>query len=347
MSDVFNTRILYFGRNLITVKSLLRSFSLTLLFSVIATYSIAVTTTATGNGNWSNTGTWDNGVPGCGDYVVIPAGIVVTITSTVNLDENSSPACSTSTFVEVAGTLAFQTGKKLHLACGSNVYILTGGNLVKGNGGGNSNIVEVCDTVYWKAGDGNVSGPSTIGPGPPLPIVLAYFKAEMQGDQVNFRWKTLSEINNDYFTIERSTDLTDIESLFEIEGAGNSRRELNYEAIDPDPLQGFSYYRLKQTDYDGSFSYSSWVAVNYSNDRKEFEIVNDISGRVYLKSNGFKDEMIKCSVLDMNGRIHYEKEYRPQNDLELFDLADLPVGPYIILINTSDKSVGLKFIRTE
>ena len=92
----------------------------------------------------------------------------------------------------------------------------------------------------------------------PLPITLLYFDATLnKSGTVDIRWITESEINNDYFTVERSSNGVDFETLEIIRGAGNSTVTRNYATIDPHPLDGLSYYRLKQTDYDGRFSYSA------------------------------------------------------------------------------------------
>jgi hypothetical protein len=95
----------------------------------------------------------------------------------------------------------------------------------------------------------------------PLPIDLLSFTAKYQDGKVLLNWATGSEINNDYFTLERSRDAVSAEIIGFVDGAGNSSQTLHYEFIDHDPLPGISYYRLKQTDYDGSFEYSQWVAV--------------------------------------------------------------------------------------
>lgn len=90
-----------------------------------------------------------------------------------------------------------------------------------------------------------------------VPIKLEYFKAtETANKQVALDWKTTTEINNDYFTIERSLNSITWETVAIIKGAGNSESEINYHSIDKKPYNGVSYYRLKQTDLDGKYSYS-------------------------------------------------------------------------------------------
>lgn len=85
----------------------------------------------------------------------------------------------------------------------------------------------------------------------PLPIELISLNAERVDNTIVLEWKTSSEINNDFFTVERSTDAVHFESIGKIKGAGNSVSVLNYTFIDENPVIGTAYYRLRQTDYNG------------------------------------------------------------------------------------------------
>lgn len=96
-----------------------------------------------------------------------------------------------------------------------------------------------------------------------LPITLIDFDATLNDDAVELSWETSSEINNEYFTIERSANANDWEEISQQAGAGNSSDIRYYQAIDYHPLKGTSYYRLKQTDFDGESSYSHIVPVQY------------------------------------------------------------------------------------
>lgn len=91
----------------------------------------------------------------------------------------------------------------------------------------------------------------------PLPIELVQFEVTNRDNtHVRIEWKTASETNNDYFTIERSKDGLRWDEVIRIDGAGNSKVLLTYQYFDYSPIQGSSYYRLKQTDFDGLISYS-------------------------------------------------------------------------------------------
>ncbi len=89
-----------------------------------------------------------------------------------------------------------------------------------------------------------------------LPITLISFDARRIGDQVQLDWATADEENNDFFTIERSLNGIDFQTLMTVDGAGNSASRLEYSVIDAFPAEGRNYYRLKQTDFNGQFSYS-------------------------------------------------------------------------------------------
>ncbi|MCG9911799.1 MAG: T9SS type A sorting domain-containing protein, partial [Flavobacteriales bacterium] len=86
----------------------------------------------------------------------------------------------------------------------------------------------------------------------PLPIVLQSFTAECDNGMVKLNWITASEINNEIFLIDRSPNLVEWEEVTTVAGAGNSNAPLSYTAVDDRPLNGLSYYRLTQRDYDGT-----------------------------------------------------------------------------------------------
>jgi hypothetical protein len=95
-----------------------------------------------------------------------------------------------------------------------------------------------------------------------LPVELLYFSAKPhKHTNVELVWSTAEEINNEYFTIERSKDGLLWEFVNDIESKGNGNTILQYTEYDKDPFWGQSYYRLKQTDFDGTFQYSEIASV--------------------------------------------------------------------------------------
>jgi hypothetical protein len=112
-----------------------------------------------------------------------------------------------------------------------------------------------------------------------LPVSLISFNANYVEDAVELKWETASELNNNYFTIERSTNAIDFSPVGIINGAGNSNSVLNYSFLDISPLSSRSYYRLKQTDYDEKYTYSNIVSVS-----KE-RIPNDYNVSMYFSKD--------------------------------------------------------------
>jgi hypothetical protein len=113
-----------------------------------------------------------------------------------------------------------------------------------------------------------------------LPIELISFEAKMNDNkQVDIFWATASEQNNDFFTIERSTDGLNWEIVTTVAGAGNSINRIDYHAYDARPVSGISYYRLKQTDFDGAFEYSYIVSVFNGNEEVQLIKVVNVMGQ--------------------------------------------------------------------
>ncbi|HNQ12865.1 MAG TPA: T9SS type A sorting domain-containing protein [Bacteroidia bacterium] len=187
----------------------------------------------------------------------------------------------------------------------------------------------------------------------PLPIELLFFDAELNNDVVDLRWQTATEKDNDYFTIERSGDGKTFEDISKVKGAGNSTTVRNYSAVDPSPLNGISYYRLKQTDYDGTSTHSEVVSVNYT--AKTPEEANIISVGPNPFSNYFNleyfmpsDQEVDIMILNINGQIVYnskEMAYTGTNRFRFEDGSKLAPGNYILTLQGLDKKVTYKIVK--
>jgi hypothetical protein len=100
----------------------------------------------------------------------------------------------------------------------------------------------------------------TIAGGNVLPVSLLSFKATaLKSGGVQLQWQTASESNNDFFSVMRSKDAVGWEQAVRVAGAGNSTSLKSYEATDGNPHPGVSFYRLKQTDFNGRTTYSQTV----------------------------------------------------------------------------------------
>ncbi|GJM35503.1 MAG: hypothetical protein DHS20C18_45040 [Saprospiraceae bacterium] len=171
-----------------------------------------------------------------------------------------------------------------------------------------------------------------------LPIELIAFSALPIGNRiVSLNWQTATEINNDYFTIERSLDGRIWEEVTKYKGAGNSEVMVRYHLTDENPYMGVSYYRLKQTDYNGEYSYSKVEAVNI--DKVENASIhiypNPTSDQINLE--GDQLEINKLKIFTVLGRdVSSFVKVINQNETRItLDLTNLPLGGYTIITGTT------------
>ena len=192
-----------------------------------------------------------------------------------------------------------------------------------------SKLTDCCGNIFNTA-----TGESAVVEGV-LPIELLYFNADViENNRVLLTWATASEINNDYFTVERSVDGVDFEKVTTVKGAGNSIEEINYSAIDESPYLGTSYYRLKQTDYDGKYEYSDIKTVNISK-TSDFSIrPNPAKNRLEVLFTESDDAKVFIKILDMRGKLVYSKWFetvKGYNQINL-DLHTFSKGMYVITV---------------
>ncbi|GIV45171.1 MAG: hypothetical protein KatS3mg035_2294 [Bacteroidia bacterium] len=170
----------------------------------------------------------------------------------------------------------------------------------------------------------------------PLPIELIYFKAEVtDNNYVRLIWETATELNNDYFTVERSKNGFDFEQVLTQKGAGNSNHSIKYTAYDYSPYEGISYYRLKQTDFDGKYKYSQIVAVN-------FDKLKDVKALIYPNPAEYQItiEGLESELQDIN---IYNSLWQDITNLT----TKTEISRTKVIIDISDLSKGIYFIKTK
>ncbi len=165
----------------------------------------------------------------------------------------------------------------------------------------------------------------------PLPIELLSFEAEAKDNfTVDLTWITASEQNNDFFTVERSQFGKQWEEVGIVKGAGNSNQILRYALTDNSPFGGISYYRLKQTDFNGSFTYSEIKVVQFNLDQATISLYpNPTKGLVYLKNiqteyqyilSNMVGEIIQKGMINKNSEFHLENLSPGVYNLRLYKL---------------------------
>jgi len=181
----------------------------------------------------------------------------------------------------------------------------------------------------------------------PLPVELVHFNAKLLNSRtVNVSWKTVSEINNDYFEVEKSENGTNFYSFAMINGAGNSTSTLNYSTIDSSPYSEVTFYRLKQIDFDGSFNYSEIKSVSMNGFNSAFIYPNPASNFIQVESDFNSDGTAIFQVVDIYGKnvLRQELSVQKGHNQNTLLIQDLPSGNYFLKIqfnNTNYKA--LKF----
>ncbi len=174
-----------------------------------------------------------------------------------------------------------------------------------------------------------------------LPIELLDFNANIQNKVVRLEWTTASEVNNDFFTIERSADALHFDAIQTVLGVGNSTRLIQYEVFDYSPLSGQSYYRLRQTDFDGNSTVSKMIAVNFSN---ENNAINYIITNNFLSVNSDQGNPIYVSIFDVTGKRLIQKDAE-EGHLQI-SLNTLTVHQlYFLTIQSAGKVETGKFVK--
>ncbi len=166
-----------------------------------------------------------------------------------------------------------------------------------------------------------------------LPIELSAFGVQKRScNQFNIEWTTASEINNEYFSIQRSIDnIYSFETIDKMDGAGNSNAERSYSYDDELALNGEHtiYYRLKQTDYDGRSSVSNIILAKYScDDNTRLQVYpNPFDYEINVTIEGGNESQVV--VLDAQGKVIYDSQLLVSNSLKISTL-DWAEGLYII-----------------
>ena len=177
-----------------------------------------------------------------------------------------------------------------------------------------------------------------------LPIELLSFFAVKKNSEVDLKWQTATERNSDFFTIEKSRDAIIFDNLGTIKAAGNSDRIIDYLLIDKKPFSGISYYRLRETDFDGSYKYSEIIIVDFSGENKFNIIVFPNPNNGIFNIFGF-EEQAEISVKNALGQEVFNSEI-DLNSSQI-DLSNQASGIYFVKITSGNSSANRKIVLTK
>jgi len=189
--------------------------------------------------------------------------------------------------------------------------------------------------------------------GSALPIELIKFTGHA-GEKFNhLEWVTASETNNDHFIIYHSKNGEEWAKIGQKDGAGTSIETNHYHFTDTDPYQGYTYYRLKQTDHNGSYSYSKVIAIKRTSTNNEQTqqlniYPNPVDNQLYFKFKAQHEGSFKVQVKDLYGRTVKtsrftvaNKDFHRQN----LKLNALKEGTYLLKVIGKAGAFESKFIK--
>jgi hypothetical protein len=183
-----------------------------------------------------------------------------------------------------------------------------------------------------------------------LPIELTSFRGQSNNNAVRLSWTTESEINNDFFTLEKSKNGVDFEAIAIVNGAGISDRRNEYSHLDFTPYDGINYYRLMQTDFDGKFTLSDIIQISVV--PREVISVNIFPNPVgkdefSLSYNSITKGNLQYRITDLTGKVieFQETEVEKGKNDFFIDTSQLSRGVYFLQTNQNDITQTIRFVR--
>ena len=164
-----------------------------------------------------------------------------------------------------------------------------------------------------------------------VPVQLLYLRGKANGSRNELNWATATEINSDYFSVQRSVDLREFAEVGKVKSAGNSRQKIEYNFTDESPLPGVNYYRLRQIDRDGSSEFSKIIAINSQNTDSKFVIYPNPSDGENIRLQFSNLSLEGVRLIDLLGHeIPFEMLSSSNNSLSIKPLRPLQTGLYFV-----------------
>ncbi len=290
--------------------------------------------------------------PAASDNLVIPFGCTVSVIGQPLTVDN------TITII-VNGQLNFGNSNKLSLAPGSIVIVNSGASLNAGNGNGNNNYIDIGGINVWNATVGDIFGPFTLSAGcalisnnpntyvpagcglAPLPIELIEFTSTCVTNGVKLNWSSGTEMNNDYFLIEKSDNAYDWEQIAKIKGFTNSYSINKYNHIDYTAKNNLTYYRISQVDMDGKKTMFKVIDAYCSKNEIKDQMIlypNPSSNGLNIMLNTTHSETNTSIILfDNVGQVIFETKVDLIKGVNSFSFPyEIPSGSYTVLFSSNN-----------
>ena len=284
---------------------------------------------------------------GFGDYTMVPSLYSV---SAVEYWDLSRPAGTGEPFV----TLYWEDGTRSFINDVSTLRVAhfeagIWGNELNGGTTGNATSGSVTSAVRFTS-----FSPVTFGssdPANPLPVTLTSFEGEMIDGEAHLTWETASEVNNDFFEVQRSTNGEDYVTIGVVKGSGTTTAANTYTYVDRNAFFGTSYYRLKQVDFDGASKIEDEVVVLQLDSEGEFDVrtfpnpTTQENINIQVITTG--ESAVNVKLVDLYGREYYDAEVRAEQLFKVINVepsAILRQGVYMLIVQRGSNTVKKKIM---
>lgn len=213
------------------------------------------------------------------------------------------------------------------------------GNDFKNNDTGTKYVVQAAS--YGTPGAANTGVNDS-----PLPVTFLSFRAERSDNSVLLSWSTASELNNDHFSIERSEDGLNFLPIGIIQGAGQSSMINSYVFRDANPADRNSYYRLKQVDFNGEFTFSSVILVHHSIKALAIGYAALGNNNLTVAIHALEQQDAILRVFDVRGNLIAKETASLEKGNTMLDLQNITIskGIYVIQVEGQKGSFQQKFL---
>lgn len=179
-----------------------------------------------------------------------------------------------------------------------------------------------------------------------LPVELSSFTAIPKGQAAYLEWETLTESNNDYFSIERATDAKTFSPIGQVQGKGTTYISQRYSFMDRKARPGINYYRLRQVDFDGQYEYSEMKTVLISKQEEQLLVYpNPSKGSFQVQLPGIFSEESYLELLDSQGRRMSQKNVSPSSPGNIvFAVDGLAPGIYFLRLLDAQRPLTQRII---
>ncbi|MCC3157186.1 T9SS type A sorting domain-containing protein [Hymenobacter sp. 15J16-1T3B] len=287
--------------------------------------------------------------------LTISSGAVLTLYC--NLTQSNQSNITLDGDINLLGTLNITTG---NVSANGTGRMRVAGCVTSSNGGFNNYSSSLTICVQEIVANNCGAGSGTCTPNAPinndaacrsvlpvLPVTLLYARASWQAKQaaVQLQWATATEEQNAGFAVERSADGREFEAVATVPGAGTSLVPRSYAYLDAKPLPSrLSYYRLRQTDFDGAVHYSPLMVVKNGRTTLDLELQPAAEGTFRALLPGLVGSG-QLAVYSAAGRLISTYSINDHEELPLVDLRRQPAGVYLVRVLTAGGTITQRVVR--